>query len=124
MPSELRDIEVEEVSLVDRPATGKRFKLFKRTGDTNRIIRKAIQNICSLWPRLETDVRTLADRIEALEKRSDSETVAKRDDGGMDDLKKRAQQLEDRLTALERTPSARQSADPREPKPNLWNGVL
>ncbi len=124
MPSELRDIEVEEVSLVDRPATGKRFTLFKRTGDTNRIIKEAIQNICSLWPRLETDVRTLADRIEALEKRSDSETVAKRDDGGMDDLKKRAQQLEDRLTALERTPSARQSADPREPKPNLWNGVL
>lgn len=124
MPSELRDIEVEEVSLVDRPATGKRFTLFKRTGDTNRIIKEAIQNICSLWPRLETDVRTLADRIEALEKRSESETVAKRDDGEIDDLKKRARQLEDRLAALERTPSARQSADPREPVPNLWNGVL
>ena len=124
MPSELRDIEVEEVSLVDRPATGKRFTLFKRTGGANRIIRETIQNICSLWPRLETDVRTLADRIEALEQRGDSESVSKRDDSDIDDLKQRTRQMEDRLAALERTPSARQSADPRESMPNLWNGVL
>jgi hypothetical protein len=29
----LRDMRTVEVSLVDRPATGKRFKIFKRAGD-------------------------------------------------------------------------------------------
>jgi hypothetical protein len=109
MPHELSEIEVDEVSLVDRPATGKRFVLFKRGGPFRRSERATTENICSAGD----------ERIEELEKRLADAGAA------MNAMRDLAQQLEQRIAAVEGGCAPRQSRDTTQTSAaGLWAGVL
>lgn len=109
MAHELSEIEVDEVSLVDRPATGKRFVLFKRGGPLRRSERATTENICSQDGA----------RIEELEKRLADAGQA------MNAIQELAQGLERRLNAVEAGCAPRQSLEARQaPAGRLWAGVL
>jgi hypothetical protein len=114
----LTQIEVDEVSLVDRPATGRRFVLFKRTGPL-RAAREEDTNKCSDVVPAEAEVdRRLVD-VEALQKRAE-ETFSR-----IVRLQAMADSLEQRLAAVEKGHPARQSAEPADDRRNrLWSGVL
>jgi hypothetical protein len=102
--NELKDIEVDEVSLVDRPATGKRFVLFKRA---NRVP----------TPASEEDANKCSCGAEALRKRADDA------DAEIRRLAERAERLEKRLDAIESARPERQSDEPARPR-GLWAGIL
>lgn len=108
MPNELSEIEVDEVSLVDRPATGKRFVLFKRGGLMRRAA-ATTANICS------EDVN----RLQTLEKRAVDA------DEALNAVRQIAKQLEQRIEAIETGVPPRQSRDAqRDDARSLWAGVL
>ena len=106
---ELEDIEVDEVSLVDRPATGRRFVLFKR-GPRRRPAGEE-ENKCSRTPADEGALEALAKRAESLQ-----ETVRGLEDG--------AARLEERLARLEDARAARQSEPGTPRRESLWSGLL
>lgn len=104
--NELKDIEVDEVSLVDRPATGRRFVLFKRASRlrTGASVPEEEANRCSCG-------------ADALRKRADdAEAEIRR-------LADIAERLEKRLAAIESARPERQSGDSARPR-SLWAGVL
>ena len=108
MPNELSEIEVDEVSLVDRPATGKRFVIFKRGGLLKRALGATTQNICSAE----------GGRMEVLEKRaSDAEQAL----AAVRDV---ATELERRLAAVEAGFAPRQSQETSTVAHRLWAGVI
>lgn len=112
----LSEIEVDEVSLVDRPATGKRFVLFKRRGSVLPVLENDT-NICA-GPAPETvDLAQRLSDVEAMQKRADEAL------GEVSRLQAVAALVESRLAALEAGRPARQSTDPA-PGRGLWAGVL
>ncbi|HEY3412227.1 MAG TPA: hypothetical protein VGM51_04110 [Armatimonadota bacterium] len=108
MPNELSEIEVDEVSLVDRPATGRRFVIFKRGGLLRRASPATTENICSRE----------GGRMEELEKRtSDAEQA-------LAAVRDAATELERRLAAVEAGFAPRQSQDTPSAARGLWAGVI
>ena len=110
MASELKDIEVDEVSLVDRPATGRRFVLFKRAGRL-RGAPEEKANKCS-------DNAPEEPPLDALRKRADAVQDA------VDHLAEQAARLEERLRAVESAHPGRQSEEAAAHASCLWRGVL
>lgn len=108
MPNELSEIEVDEVSLVDRPATGKRFVIFKRGGLLRRASTATTENICSQD----------GTRMEELEKRATDAEQALADVRGV------AAELERRLLAVEAGFAPRQSQETSNAGRGLWAGVI
>jgi hypothetical protein len=113
----LTEIEVDEVSLVDRPATGKRFVLFKRILPPRRT-REEDANICSEQRGGGTHADEPLRIVEALQKRSD-ETL-----GELTRLQAVADNLAQRIAAIEKGRPARQSAETAASPARLWSGVL
>jgi hypothetical protein len=114
----LTQIEVDEVSLVDRPATGRRFVLFKRTGPL-RAAREEDTNKCSATEAAGKDIAERLVDVEALQKRAE-ETFSR-----LARLQAMADSLEQRLAAVEKGRPARQSTEPEAGgRPRLWSGVL
>lgn len=101
---ELTDIEVDEVSLVDRPASGRRFVLFKRTPRVRRAQEEA--NKCS---DAAAPMAELLKRADALQER-------------LRCLEERAERLAGRIERAE-PPPARQSVG-APPAKSLWAGIL
>lgn len=104
--NELREIEVDEVSLVDRPATGRRFVVFKRAGWLRRIPTGENKNI-----RSQPAAQDLAKRADAL-------------DCEIRRLAECAERLEKRLDAVEKHHPGRQSEETPSPQGGLWEGLL
>lgn len=124
----LVDLEVEEVSLVDRPATGRRFRIFKRNasgGFLNRLlgtnVPKSTQEAEPTGSSAEGDssVPEMADPL------AEPEVVLKRLEEAFDLLAEQQQTLQKRLERLEESPRTRLSFDPDPSKTDsLWKGVL
>jgi hypothetical protein len=116
MPNELKDIEVEEVSLVDRPATGKRFVLFKRCGLLRKGADRGEANICS-EAGAETPVPETQDFALLQKRADDAEAEIAR-------LNAHSASLEERLEAVEKARAPRQSEEADPPAASLWAGIL
>lgn len=112
----LSDIEVDEVSLVDRPANGRRFVLFKRRAPLARPAEEDT-NICSRAVANEDAPDLCTPEVETLKKRADEalSEVAR--------LQYAAAALEARVARLEEGRPVRQSAEPISDR-RLWSGVL
>jgi len=130
---ELTDIEVDEVSLVDRPATGRRFVLFKRGprraaaggGGNIRSCAGGETDVAELAKRaddLREEVRGLREAADRLEERLD-ERLAALEGAGRPDAGA-VERLEKRLAALEAGRPARQSDDAALRRESLWAGLL
>jgi len=122
----LVDVEVEEVSLVDRPANGRRFRLFKRQArrwwDTLREVPVETENVSEtlgerIEKRLETALQAISEEMETLAKDAQ-------------ESHERCERLEAQMAALagerrEELNKERQSLDPAGAGPrSLWRGVL
>lgn len=125
----LTELEVEEVSLVDRPATGRRFRIFKRAapggfwerwfgGEENMgspsegksgegeafDLARLAKRLDETLDAVAESVETLAAQVEAIQKRLDDAISAE---------------------SMEEPAPVRQSLDPRgERRPSIWKGVL
>ncbi|HEY3267725.1 MAG TPA: hypothetical protein VGM37_12415 [Armatimonadota bacterium] len=119
MPSELREIEVDEVSLVDRPATGKRFVLFKRGPRPERGPGAGEEeaNKCSNGPTLHDIEKRLRDLADIRERMDSAAELLKR-------LQDEAAGVRGRVEALEQGHPARQSEEAAPRSGGLWSGLL
>lgn len=124
----LVDVEVEEVSLVDRPATGRRFRIFKRN-TTGRFLERLLGTSV---PEKKTGESSApagsADPIErspSEEETVEPEAVLKRLENAFEMLTEQQQELQKRLERLEETPRTRHSFDTEDSETtSLWKGVL
>jgi hypothetical protein len=130
----LVDIEVEEVSLVDRPATGRRFRIFKRNatgGFLNRLLGTYVPNsTLEAGPTLNAEptgspAEGDSSLLEITDRLAEPEAVLKRLEEAFDLLAEHQQEIQKRLERLEEAPRTRQSSDPDPSNTgSLWKGVL
>ncbi len=132
--AQLVDLEVDEVSLVDRPATGRRFRLFKRGappvddrqegadtlgGEISATAPEETPSLEAVWKRLDASLSS----VEAVTKALDHLTRR------MNDATGRLDALAEAVSASHEAESApvaaRQSLDP-SPRGavSLWKGVF
>lgn len=110
---ELTDIEVDEVSLVDRPATGRRFVLFKRIGPLRRAWRLAGGEIAN--KRSDAGPTEIVAELRKRAEELGSE---------LERLRAENRRIEERMAALEAARPARQSHETDPRRASFWTGVL
>lgn len=129
---QLTELEVEEVSLVDRPATGRRFRIFKRASSARlleRLMGGGEGNICSK-PTPGTEMEEPPGGLVSLEKRVGEALDAVLH--SLEDLTGRVEAIQKRLddavsgsSRVDDRTSERQSMDPRPTgQTSLWKGVF